>query len=398
MPLSNLTLNQKIWRLSPIYLFYFALFGTFIPYVARFLTVNGLSAAQAGIIVAIVNGVNVFAPFLISFLADKSGRRMVYIRVGYLAIGVFYFLSMFGSGFWFYLTVFGLFGIFLSAVLPQMESVAISVLGDQRSRYGQVRLWGSIGFVTTVWLLGYLIDMFSVIVIPLLGSIVSLFMFISTFLIPERKRKPVAAEGDEQISVPVAEETPVNWGQVVALLVVILLWQFSMAPYNTFFDLYMREHGASAAMSGFLISFGSICEIATFIYIARLFSKYSERSLLIFTLLVTIGRWFMLASFPNSFVVVLATQVCHAITFGVMHSVVVHRIGTLFPASRASFGQGLYVAIGAGIGLFAGNLMAGALWDGTGKVYFVATFWAFLALLVTWFFVKDDNLHEEKKA
>lgn len=397
MPLTHLTLNQKIWRLSPIYLFYFALFGTFIPYIARFLTMNGLSAAQAGIIIAIVNGVNVFAPFLISFLADKSGRRMVFIRVGYLAIGLFYFLSMFGSGFWFYLTVFGLFGIFLSAVLPQMESVAISVLGDQRSRYGQVRLWGSIGFVATVWLLGYLIDMFSVIVIPLLGSVLSLFMFISTFLIPERKRK-VASENIEPEGEPVATEHAINWGQVVALLVVILFWQFSMAPYNTFFDLYMREHGASAAMSGFLISFGSVCEIATFIYIARLFARYSERSLLIFTLLITVARWFMLASFPNSFLVVLGTQVCHAITFGVMHSVVVHRIGTLFPASRASFGQGLYVAIGAGIGLFTGNLIAGALWDGTGKVYFVATFWAVLALLVSWFFVKDDKLPEEQKA
>jgi PPP family 3-phenylpropionic acid transporter len=393
--LSHLTLNQKVWRLSPIYLFYFALFGTFIPYVARFLTENGLSAAQAGIIVAVVNGVNVFAPFLISFLADKSGRRMVYIRIGYLAIGLFYFLSLFGSGFWFYLTVFGLFGIFLSAVLPQMESVAISVLGEQRNRYGQVRLWGSIGFVATVWLLGFMLDIFSVRVIPILGSALSLLMFLSTFLIPERK----AVKSDDPAVVDTPEavtgEQAINWRQVIALLLVILFWQFSMAPYNTFFDLYMREHGASAAMSGFLISFGSFCEIAIFVYIARLFEKYSERSLLLFALAVTVGRWFLLATFPDQFLVVLFTQMCHAITFGVVHSVIVHRIGTLFPASRASFGQGLYVAIGAGIGLFAGNLMAGALWDGSAKVYLVATFWASLALVVTWVSVSSDKKDHE---
>lgn len=393
MPLSNLTLTQKVWRLSPIYLFYFALFGSFIPYIARYLTVNGLTAVQAGIIIAIVNGVNVFAPFLISFLADRSGRRMVFIRVGYLAIGLFYFLSMFGSGFWFYLAVFGLFGIFLSATLPQMEAVTIAVLGDQRARYGQIRLWGSIGFVATVWILGFLLDIFSVIVIPVLGTGLSVLMFISTFLIPEKKSAPKAVSLEIDKQGKPAE--PVVWSQVIALLFVILFWQFSMAPYNTFFDLYMREHGASAAMSGFLISFGSFCEVATFIYISKLFAKYSDRALLLFAMSVTVARWFLLASFPNSFAIVLLTQVCHAITFGVMHSVVVHRIGTLFPASRASFGQGLYVAVGAGVGLFAGNLMAGALWDGTGKVYLVATMWAALALVVSWIGVNDRKIGEK---
>jgi PPP family 3-phenylpropionic acid transporter len=220
-------------------------------------------------------------------------------------------------------------------------------------------------------------------------------MFLSTFLIPERK----AVKSDDPAVVDTPEavtgEQAINWRQVIALLLVILFWQFSMAPYNTFFDLYMREHGASAAMSGFLISFGSFCEIAIFVYIARLFEKYSERSLLLFALAVTVGRWFLLATFPDQFLVVLFTQMCHAITFGVVHSVIVHRIGTLFPASRASFGQGLYVAIGAGIGLFAGNLMAGALWDGSAKVYLVATFWASLALVVTWVSVSSDKKDHE---
>jgi len=213
-------------------------------------------------------------------------------------------------------------------------------------------------------------------------------MFLSTFLIPEKKdaiSEPVGPIAEEQ------GEPKILWGQIAVLMVVVLLWQFGMAPYNTFFDLYMQGHGFSATTNGFLISFGSLCEIGIFIYIARLFSHYSERTLLCFALFITIIRWLMLYFFADSFTMILISQSFHAVTFGVIHSVVVHRIGHLFPERRASFGQGLYVAFGAGVGLFVGNILAGILWDGSGIIYLQAAFWTLLALFVTWFGFKDDN-------
>ncbi|WP_287420516.1 MFS transporter, partial [Reinekea sp.] len=105
MPLANSSFTEKAWRLSPMYLLYFTLFGVFVPYIARFLTVNGLTEQEASTIIAVVNGVNIFAPFLFSVSADRSGRRLFYIRLGYVGMGVFYLLALAGSGFWYYLTV-----------------------------------------------------------------------------------------------------------------------------------------------------------------------------------------------------------------------------------------------------------------------------------------------------
>lgn len=381
MPTSHLTFKQKSWRLSPMYLFYFTLFGTFVPYIARFLTTNGLSEKEASVVVAVINGVNVFAPFLFSYLADKSGRRMGFIRFGYLAIGAFYLLSLFGSGFWFYLAVFGMFGVFLSAVLPQMETVTLAVLDTEKKRYGQVRLWGSLGFVVIVWALGFLLDAYSVAIIPMIGVGLSVLMFLSTFLIPERPRKK---RHEKTIVEPasVAPDFTVNWWQVIVLLFVILFWQFGMAPYNTFFDLYLREQGSSATVNGFLISFGALCEIGIFFYVARLFNHFSERFLMAAALLLTAIRWTLLYWFADIFTVVLLSQTFHAATFGIVHSVAVHRIGHLFPESKASFGQGLYVAFGTGVGLFIGNILAGQFYDGTGMVYLQATGWTLLAFVV----------------
>jgi PPP family 3-phenylpropionic acid transporter len=375
-----------------MYLFYFTLFGTFFPYIARFLTSQGLTEREASLVVAVVNGVNIFAPFLFSYLADRSGRRMVFIRTGYVAIGLFYLAALFGQGFWYFFCVFGLFGIFLSAVLPQMESVTLSVLGKEKSRYGQIRMWGSIGFVAIVWIIGFLLDVFSVRIIAYIGVALSGLMFAASFLVPERKKeKDISKTKISNVAVEPIEAEPVPWGQVCVLLSVIVLWQFGMAPYNTFFDLYLSGHGFSGATNGFLISFGSLCEIGIFIYVVQLFRRYSERALMCFGLIATVIRWLLLYWYADSFFIVLFSQTLHAMTFGVIHAVVVHRIGRLFPESRASFGQGLYVAFGAGLGLFFGNIMAGILWDGSGIIYLQGAGWTFLALLITWFGFKEPK-------
>lgn len=386
--MSEMSFAQKSRRLSPMYFFFFSLFGIFVPYVARYLTDSGLTEQQASIIVAVFFGVNMFAPFIFSYLADRSGRRLVFLRISYFLMGVFYLVSYFGAGFWFYLIVFGLFGTFLSAALPQMESITLSILGKQKSRYGQIRLWGSLGFVAIVWAIGYLIDIYTVRILPLLGVGAISLLFLVTFLIPERPRKTdqeknEASHFDRLFSI--------NWPQVFVLLGVILLWQFGMAPYNTFFDLYLRNNGFSATTIGFLISFGTLTEIGIFIYVSTLLGKYSHRALMTFALVVTIARWLILYIWPQYFAIVLLSQSAHAATFGLVHAVSVHRIALLFPETKASFGQGLYVAVGTGAGLFIGNLIAGYFWNGSGQVYLVGAAWVCIALLLTWFGFKEDK-------
>jgi len=50
-----------------------------------------------------------------------------------------------------------LFSFFWNAVLPQFEVVAFNYLG-RRSEVRRLRVWGSIGFILTVGLLGVLVD------------------------------------------------------------------------------------------------------------------------------------------------------------------------------------------------------------------------------------------------
>jgi len=377
----ELTFRQKAWRLSPMYAAYFTLFGVFTPYLARFLTAQGLSPRQIGVIVATVFGVNIFAPFLFSLISDRTGQRLPLIRLGFVLMGVFYLLSLKSGDFIWYLMVFGLFGIFLSAVLPQMEGVAINVLDKDRSRYGQVRLWGSAGYVVVVWVLGTALDYWPVTILPVIGGVLCAIMWGTTWLVPKEAR----TDPEQRQTARSLETVPIDWRQVAVLMVVVFLWQIGMAPYNTFFDLFLKERGFPASQIGFLISFGSICEIVIFLVIARWFQRFSERQLMFVALVATVLRWSVLSFVEGSFALVLGLQALHALTFGVVHSVAIHRVGRLFPPSRMGFGQGLYVSVGMGLGLICGNLLSGYFWTGAGVVFLMGAGTTAVAAVLVFF-------------
>jgi len=379
--MTDLTFRQKAWRLSPMYACYFTLFGVVIPFMARFLDARGLTPPQIGVISALVFGVNIFAPFLFSLISDRSGRRLPVLRFGFAMIGLFYLLTLFGTSFYWYVGVFGLFGIFLSAVLPQMEGLAMTVLGPDKARYGQVRLWGSVGYVLMVWALGFALDRYPVTILPIIGVILCALMWLSTWLVPTETR----LNREQRQVIRAGETQPIDWRQVTVLLAIVFFWQIGMAPYNTFFDLFLKERGFNASTIGFLISFGTATEIAIFSVIAAWFARFSERFLLLTALLATILRWSLLATVEDSFALVFFTQLLHALTFGVVHSVAIHRIGRLFPPSRQGLGQGLYVATGMGVGLIVGNLLSGWLWTGAGTVFWTGAASTVIATLIALF-------------
>ena len=388
--MTDLTFRQKAWRLSPMYACYFTLFGVVIPYMARFLDAQGLSAPQIGVISALMFGVNVFAPFLFSLISDRTGRRLPMIRLGFSLMGVFYLLTLFGTGFYWFLGVFGLFGVFLSAVLPQMEGLAMTVLGPDKARYGQVRLWGSVGYVIVVWMLGIALDYLPVTILPIIGVSLCVVMWLTTWLIPRETR----LDRSQRQAIRAGETAPINWQQVAVLLAVVFFWQIGIAPYNIFFDLFLKARDFSASSIGFLISFGTATEIAIFFVIGAWFQRFTERFLLLTALVATILRWSLLATVEGSFALVFFTQMLHALTFGVIHSVAIHRVGRLFPPSRQGLGQGLYVATGMGVGLIVGNLLAGALWSGSGTVFWMAAVSTVIATGIAFFAFR--GVHSEE--
>ncbi|MDH5571640.1 MAG: MFS transporter, partial [Gammaproteobacteria bacterium] len=154
------------WRLSSFYLFYFASLGALIPYWGLYLKSIGFNVSDIGTMMAIIMATKIISPNIWGWIADHTGRRMAIVRlasfVGLLAFaGVFFTTSFFWLA-----VVMVLFSFFWNASLPQFEATTFSHLAGQSHRYSSIRLWGSIGFIVAVWVLGKILEGHGISLLP----------------------------------------------------------------------------------------------------------------------------------------------------------------------------------------------------------------------------------------
>ena len=68
-------------RLAGFYFFYYSIVGTFMPFWSLYLEDQGFNYSEIGILSSIAIITRFFAPFIWGWIADKSGKRMLLVRV-----------------------------------------------------------------------------------------------------------------------------------------------------------------------------------------------------------------------------------------------------------------------------------------------------------------------------
>jgi len=380
------TMTVPYWQLSGFYLFYFASLGALLPYWSLYLAGLGFTPAVIGQLMALMMMTKIVSPNVWAWIADHTGRRMRIVQLGSLAAAVTFSGVFFGSHFWWMAAVMMTFSFFWNASLPQVEVTTLNHLGEQPHRYSAIRLWGSIGFIATVAILGPLLDHFGNGLLP--AVLMALFsgIWLSSLWVPERIIDQL----------PQAQTTPLrevlSHPRVVSLLAVCFLMQASHGPYYTFYSLYLQDHGYSRSVIGQLWALAVIAEIGVFLVMHRLVPLWGLRRLLLGSLGLASLRWVLIGYFVDILPVLIAAQILHAATFGVYHGAAIQIIHRLFRGRHQGRGQALYSSLSFGAGGAVGALYGGYLWDvGGGPVaYGMAALLSAVALLLAWRSLKVD--------
>src|SRR5699024_873388 len=148
------------------YFCYFALLGGVAPFLSLYFHHLGFSAARIGELVAIPMLMRCIAPILWGWLGDRSGQRVLIVRLGALLTAVTFTGILWRQDYLWLALIMALHSFFWHAVLPQFETITLGHLGEQSARYSRIRLWGSVGFIVTVVVLGLLLERFSPAIYP----------------------------------------------------------------------------------------------------------------------------------------------------------------------------------------------------------------------------------------
>ncbi|WP_217904774.1 MFS transporter [Marinobacter lutaoensis] len=370
--------------MSNLYFWFFALLGGMLPYWSLYLEARGFGYLQIATLMASIQLTKIVAPSVWGWLGDRSGQRVRLVRVGAIG-GALCFAGVFlEPGFSGLLLAMLAFTFFWNAILPLYEVITLRTLGPERDRYGKVRLWGSVGFIGAVALVGAVLERVPVSALPWLLLPVFAGIALSTFLVP-------AERGERRRSLPAGSLGRVLWQRaVLAFFLMNFLLQVSHGPYYTFFSIHLERHGYGKFSIGLLWSLGVLAEIALFLVMHRLQRHLSLRRIALGALLLTALRWGMIADLTGGLALLLLAQLLHAASYGALHALSVQYIHGYFGQAHHGQGQALYSGLSFGAGGAVGAWMSGLLVEylGTGAAFWGGAVAATLALLVAWWGIR----------
>lgn len=366
-------------RLSLFYALFFALTGCIMPFWGLYLQHLGFGADEIGALIASFSGVRIFAPNVWAWFGQRLDSPLRMVRVAGVLTAICFSAIWIADGFWQVLGVMALYGFFWSATLPQYEVLTMRLINNCLEQYSRIRLWGSIGFVVAVVVIGWLLDYISIRWLPVVMLLLMLGILLNSFGIPDQRRERKLSH--KRLSIIPLLKNPA----VLAFIAVNFLLQVSHGPYYTFFSIYMQDLEYSGAAIGGLWALGVIAEVVLFWNIGFFLRQASLRSWLLWSLVLTSIRWGMVALFPDSLVLMLVAQLFHAFSFAMLHAVCIRYVPVLFPDSLQGQGQALYSSVGFGLGGALGAWGSGHLWALGGlPVFMLAAGASALALLVAW--------------
>ena len=368
------------WRLSGFYFFYFAALGAFLPYWALYLQSLGYGHVEIGLLIALLPATKVISPNVWGWLADRTDRSVLLIRLSSWLTAVSFAMFLGFSGYGVLVVISLLMGFFWNAPLPLFEAVTLAHLRAHPGRYSRVRLWGSIGFIASVTLLGWALDHW--LLIDCLPQAI-LILFLIMAVVPLSLREcSVRGRGDGEGSFRKILSNP----QVIAFFAVFTLVQVAHGPYYTFFSVYLKDNGYSGSETGLLWTLGVIAEILLFLVLDWLLRRFRLRQILMMAMLLGSLRWALIAWFVRDLGLLVFAQMLHAATFGVTHVAAIQLVHKHFYGAHQGKGQALYSSLSYGAGGMVGSYLSGVGWDryGPGMVFTAAAVISTLALVIVW--------------
>ena len=381
------------WRLSGYYFFYFAFIGAFSPYFTLYLQSLSFSATDIAILMSLMQVMRVVAPNLWGWLADRLGARMPIVRLSAFA-------SLAGFALFFQTTSFeGIFvgmaimGFFWSAALPLVESLTFSHLAGQSGRYGNIRLWGSIGFIVAVLGIGHALTWLPVdsqlwMTAALLGGIAVLAMSV-----PEAPRPPHHHDTPGLSAV-------LGRRDVRALLGGAFFMSAAHGALYIFYSILLVDAGYSKAFVGWMWTLGVVAEIGVFMLMPRLTHRFGLRQILLVAFVAAVLRFAMIGWGVSSLAVLVFAQLLHGATFGAYHAASIAAVNQWFPGRLQARGQAIYGSLSFGAGGMLGGLISGYTWDwiGAAWTFTLGSVFGLMGLVFIWRGWREESEQEEQHA
>ena len=388
--------ERPLRAFAGLWLAYFATIGLFNPYAPLWFQALGMSTLAIGAIASLQSWTRLLAPYAWSWAADHSGARVALIRLaaagclaGALGLALAPGLATdpagpAGQAVWLTAVLIpalvALLFISNGGIVPLAEAALAQLLtganGLDVTRYGRVRMWGSIGFITAVLAAGALLQPLGIGIFPwLVVGLNAALLVVASRLPTGHEERHVGAPAPPVL--PLLRQPAVAWFFASVFFTVL-----AHTSLYAFFSLYLVNNGYGKQAVGALWAVSVAVEVLFFLLQGHWFGRLSPHAWLALAAGITALRFAAMALAGAQPVVLVLAQLTHAITFAGHHAACIALVSRHFPGRLRGRGQALYSALGYGLSGLLGGVGGGWLIThaGFGALYGAASLAALLAL------------------
>ncbi|MGN7469491.1 MFS transporter [Brevibacillus sp. SAFN-007a] len=349
----------RYFSLCALYLFVYYGFGAFSPLITQYYNSISLTGTQIGLISAVAPVVSIVAQPMWGVFCDRFQIRKTILILTLVASGL---LGLFFIGVSAFAVVFLLsmiLSFFQSAVTPISDSLALGYAKNHGLQFGDIRLWGAVGFAIAAFVTGLLVEQW--------GPSVLFYSYCLALLVATLFLLRVPDES--------SQETPrFRVGMLAGMrdllriprYLLFLLASFfvlgAVNANNIWFSLFYQEIGGSVAGVGlaFLLFAGSE---APFMKLAGFFvRKWGLELTLLLAAVFGAARWLWYSSAPST-TLVIALFFIQGISVGFYLATAAQFVRENTPASLQVTALAIFLSVGGGLGTMLCNLAAGWIKD-----------------------------------
>ena len=344
--------------------------GVQLPFLPLWLSAKGFNVGEIAAVVAGMMAVRIIGAPLFASLADRTGNRLMVVRVcAVLAAGAYAILP-FMQGFEPIFVVAMAAAWLFAPVFPIIEGYSVEGSARHGLDYGRLRLWASLSFLSGSMISGYLLT--------LLPSSDTIYLIaaaqgvsaLATFVLPpdtgpaRHEHHTTALELRDALKFLFASRFTI-------FLAASSLSNCSHGMQYSFSSVLWSSYGFSTMTIGVLWAFAVLAEVALFAFSNRVVAAFGVYRLLCMGLAGGVVRWIGMA-FISDFATSAALQMLHALSFASAHLALMHFIRINVHPNLRNTAQGLYAALAGGLLLSSVTWASGPLYRDFGAKGYLA--------------------------
>lgn len=298
-------------------------FGFLQPFLPLYMEAAGLSKSQIGLLTGLGMGIALLVQPLLGRLSDRLDVRRPFIALSALGAAAAYFsfplahslpefliLVALGANGTMYLNTAG--GVLVGRMVQATRGGAA---------YANLRVWGSVGYIVTSLLTGWLLDFrghgstsrTALNEVFRYGPLLFVGIAAIAWLLPDRKSEQTSQERPGRAPLP---------ANLKRFLVAYFLYSFALYGASSFLSIYLKDLGADGRWITGTFAAGVVVEVLVMRWSGRLSDRFGRRPALAVSFLLLPVRLLLYAPATGPLWVLLV-QSLHGVNFGIVGAVAV---------------------------------------------------------------------------